>query len=64
MKGELSQSQFLNRQKAYCVKAYWVKYCLTDNWGQLWDCEHTFYSLNKTKSALLLELSALITENI
>ena len=34
MKRELSQSQFLDRQKAYCFKAYWVKYCLTDNWEQ------------------------------
>ena len=64
MKGELSQPQFLDRQKAYCFKAYWVKYCLTDNWKQTQDCEYIFYSLNKTESALLLELSALITENI
>ena len=35
MKRELSQSQFLNRQKVYCFKAYWVKYCFTDNWKQL-----------------------------
>ena len=64
IKRELSQSHFLNRQKAYCFKAYWVKYCFTDNWEQSWDCEHIFYSLNKTESALLLELSALITENV
>ena len=64
IKRELSQPQFLNRQKVYCFKAYWVKYCLINNWRQLQDCKHTFYSLNKKKSALLLELSALITENV
>ena len=34
MKRELSQSQLIDRQKAYCFKAYQVKYCLTDNWEQ------------------------------
>ena len=64
VKGELSQSQFINDQRAYCFEVYWVRYQLMNTWGQSQNCEHTFYALNKAESALILELLTLKAECI
>ena len=34
VKGELSQSQFINDQRAYCFEVYWVRYQLMNIWEQ------------------------------
>ena len=64
VKSELSQSQFINDQRAYCFEVYWVRYQLMNTWGQSQNCEHTFYALNKAESALILELLTLKAECI
>ena len=64
VKGELSQSQFINDQRAYCFEVYWVRYQLINIWEQSQNCEHIFYTLNKVESALILELLTLKAECI
>ena len=62
MNGPLLQLQLLNGQRVYCYRAHCVKYQLKDTWGQFRDCEHTFYTVNKTGPALILSLPALMVE--
>ena len=56
LNSELSYSVLLNEQHHYCYSAYSVTYQLKDSQDQKCNCEHIFYTLDKNKSELILDL--------
>ena len=64
LNSELSHPVLLNRQHHYCYSTYLVTYQLKDSWGQVCNCEHIFYALDKNGPKLILDLSALEKKQI